>query len=368
MPFTLGRRPALDGIRGCAIVGVLGLHAGEVLKGGYIGVQVFFVLSGFVITGVLLEEARATRAISLIRFYARRGLRLLPALCVVIAFVAVFAALHSEQRWTGELTRDSTSTLFYFANWLSTGAANQFDPLSHMWSLSVEEQFYLVLPPLLALFAVRRVSYRALLVVCVVGAVASAVVRAALITNGGVVNRVYFGTDTRIDAVLIGCAAAVLAYGGWLPTGARVRTGIRVIAIAGCASIIGVAYAVPRTERGLYTYGLLVVALLSAAIIADVIVSPEGALARALAWRPLRRVGVISYGIYLWHLPLLFVIRTALPTASNAVVAPLMIAASVAVAEASYRYLETPFLRLKDRLGARAGHVQRYPRYVKIAP
>src|SRR5689334_7976206 len=133
MPFTLGRRPALDGIRGCAIAGVLGLHAGEIFKGGYIGVQVFFVLSGFVITAVLLEEARATNAVSLLRFYARRGLRLLPALSVVIAFVAAFAALNPEQRWTGELSRDSASTLFYFANWLSTGVTNQFDPLSHMW-------------------------------------------------------------------------------------------------------------------------------------------------------------------------------------------------------------------------------------------
>jgi peptidoglycan/LPS O-acetylase OafA/YrhL len=364
--FTLGHRPALDGVRGCAIIGVLGLHAGEVLEGGYIGVQVFFVLSGFVITAVLLEEARETSAISLARFYVRRALRLLPALAAVLAFVGVLSLIVSEQRWVDHLGRDALATTFYYANWLATRAGNLPHPLVHTWSLSVEEQFYLLWPPVLALLVFRRAGYRTLMVACVGGVVASAAVRYALFSNGSGVNRAYFGTDVRLDAMLVGCALAVAAYAGWLPTSRTAIAGVRVAAGIGCVVTAWVAYAVPRTDGVLYEGGLTVVAVLSAAIIAAVLLAPEAGLARALTWRPLRYVGTISYGLYLWHLPVLFAVRSALPRTSNLVVAPLMVAISLALAALSYQYLEQPFLRLKERL--RGGSVQRYPRYVKISP
>jgi peptidoglycan/LPS O-acetylase OafA/YrhL len=348
-PFSLGHRPALDGIRGFAIAAVLGLHASELLVGGFIGVQVFFVLSGFVITSVLLEEARKTGTINFVNFYARRALRLLPALAAVIAFVVVLALVYPHQRWTDHLARDAFSTAFYFANWLYTGLANKAHPLAHTWSLSVEEQFYLLWPPLLAFLVLRRTGYSALLWVSVGGAIASALWRYVVFDHGHNLFRAYFGTDTRIDAVLAGCAVAVLAYAGWLPTDRRVCGAVRAFAVVGCVVIAWVAYFVRPSAHGLYSYGFLLVALFTAAVIAEVLVSPTGGLARGLSWAPLRRLGVISYGLYLWHLPLLFAIRSALPTASKWVVAPLLIAISLVVAEVSYRFLEQPFLRLKDR-------------------
>ncbi|MEY2471973.1 MAG: hypothetical protein QOK28_1302 [Actinomycetota bacterium] len=350
MPFTLGRRPALDGIRGFAVLAVLAFHSGLDAKGGHLGVQVFFVLSGFVITAVLLEEANQTGRVSLRQFYARRVLRLLPALVAVLAFVSVYSLLSPAKAPRHEVARAGAGALFYVANWVFEHFGDKPYLLLHTWSLSVEEQFYLLWPPIVVVLAIRRGGYRALLRVALLGAVASGALRWLLIERGANLDRIYLGTDTRVDALLIGCALAVMFYAGWFPSGARARSAVRVAGTVGALAVVVACVFWSRPDVvAVGGIGLTLFALASGAIIATAVDAPDRAMARILAWSPLVQLGKISYGLYLWHLPLFVVMRHAFPTTPNIVMIPVMTAVALAVSIASYRFIEEPFLRMKDR-------------------
>ena len=215
--------PALDGLRAVAVLGVMLYHGGApVAGGGFLGVDVFFVLSGFLITSLLLGEWTRTLTVKLGQFWARRARRLLPALLVMLVGVAIFVKLFSGPGEFAGLRLDSLSTLFYVANWHFIAAGgNYFDataqpsPLQHMWTLSIEEQFYIVWPPvvllLLHLGRKLRPSRRLwpVLAVAVAGAVASAVDMRLSFQGGASVMRLYEGTDTRSQDILIGAALAV---------------------------------------------------------------------------------------------------------------------------------------------------------------
>jgi peptidoglycan/LPS O-acetylase OafA/YrhL len=346
--FELGHRPPLDGLRGCAIVAVLLFHAGLGLPGGFLGVEIFFVISGFMITSVLLEEVRGAGRVSLPMFYARRALRLLPTLIVVLAAVALYAALFPGRPSARGLGRDGVGALFYYANWIfaHTGIAGHL--LVHTWSLSVEEQFYLLWPPLLAFLIVRGAGSRVLLTVTLCGIVVSAAER--LLWFGHVrPDRLYFGTDTRIDGILIGCALAVIAYAGWLPKSATVTSALRVVAVVGTIGVVVAMLRVERLDAVLYRGGFTAVALASAAVITLVVVAPEGVMARALSTPPLTAIGRMSYGLYLWHLPIFYFVLEADPYAPHALRMTLSIAISLVVATLNHRFVEQPFLALKDR-------------------
>jgi peptidoglycan/LPS O-acetylase OafA/YrhL len=349
VPFSLGHRPALDGVRGCAIALVVALHLGIGAKGGFIGVEVFFVLSGFVITAVLLEESRATGRISLPYFYARRALRLLPALAVVLVAVTGYVLLFSDKPATDNFGRDAAAAVFYVANWLYASVGNQAHLLTHTWSLSVEEQFYLVWPLLLAGLLARKASYPVLLAVCLSGAAASVVLRYALFRSGSGVDRVYFGTDTRAGALLLGCAVAVIAYAGWLPTGKQIGNAVSVLAVLGGAGIVAMAFEFTRHRTLLYSVGFAAVAGASALIIAAVLISPDGLLTKALSFGPLQALGRISYGVYLWHWPIHFVVAGATPGSSHVVRASITLVLSLVIPTASFLLIEQPLLRLKKR-------------------
>ena len=319
--------PALDGVRAFAVVAVMMFHGGiPFLTGGFMGVDVFFVLSGFLITSLLLGEWRQSLTIRLGAFWARRARRLLPALFLMLLFVAFFASVIVPKGTYSALRLDALSTLLYVSNWhFILVGSNYFNetqsasPLIHTWSLAVEEQFYLIWP--LVVLGVLRLtrSLRVLLGVCVAAAVASATEMYVLHRHAININRVYLGTDTRSQCLFIGCALAVglvivtkrhhdegrLAAGElWGP-----RTHQGQLACA-CVGVLGAVVAIvmwtltDSTSSFPYTGGFFLVGLATACVILSAIGAPRSVVPRFLSLAPVRYVGRISYGLYIWHWPL----------------------------------------------------------------
>ena len=331
----LGRIPALDGIRALGIVLVLFFHGGfSWAGGGFFGVDVFFVLSGFLITGLLVSEYRQNSGIGLARFCGHRVRRLVPALLVMLAGIALYGFFLAPSDTLSQLRGDALATLFYFNNWhqISGGqgyfaALNTPRPLLHTWSLSIEEQFYLVWPLVVLAILHWSRSLRTLLVVTVAGAIASAVAMAVIYGNGSGESRAYYGTDTRAQALLIGAALAiVLAHplprrrSGPVPTTSLVRsfalsrsTRFALIGAgaAGLVTVLVLSCVDNSATAWIYRGGFTLVALATAGIIACVALVPEGRLSRVLSLRPVRYVGAISYGLYLYHWPIFVVMDYA---------------------------------------------------------
>ncbi|MGZ6840110.1 MAG: DUF459 domain-containing protein, partial [Frankiaceae bacterium] len=343
-------------------------------RGGFLGVDVFFVLSGYLITMLLLREQQATGRIALGAFWARRARRLLPALFFVLAAVAVYAAFLVEPQARLSLRLDGLATLGYVGNWRQLGAEGGYfaqgatpSPLRHTWSLSIEEQFYLVWPlVVVALLRGRRLTrsrVRRVLVVTAVAALASAVLMSVLL--GGDVSRVYYGTDTRAQSVLVGCALAALLRlrrtpagtpgrtpartGGGAPAGTPARTSAPpgLVTLAGWLGLVVVVAAmitVDGTQRGLYHGGLLLFDTAVAAVLAAVVLAPARGLARLLSVRPLPALGRISYGVYLWHWPV-FVVLTAERTGrTGPALLVLRLGVTLVLATLSWRLVERPVL------------------------
>jgi len=343
MTTRLPHVPALDGLRGLAVIGVLAFHLGH-LRGGYLGVDLFFVLSGFLITSLLLAEWRQTGRIDLRAFWARRARRLLPAVLVLLVAVALYAATGPADLAARALRGDALATLGYVANWHALTADRSYwelfaapSLLAHTWSLAIEEQLYIVWPLVVA--AALRGGRRVLLPVTLVLGAASALAMVVLHGAGDDTARVYYGTDTRAAAVLAGAALAL-----WSGRPDR-RPGRATQAIGWLAVVgLGVAWStVPGTADHLYEGGLALCSVAAALVIAAA--TQPGALARALSVRPLRRLGIISYGVYLWHWPL-FVVMT--PDRTGLSGWPLLVAkllATLAVAEVSFRLVELPVRR-----------------------
>jgi peptidoglycan/LPS O-acetylase OafA/YrhL len=375
--------PALDGIRGVAIVVIMGFHGGVFLtSGGFYSLDTFFALSGFLITSLLITEWQQTARIRLGLFWSRRARRLLPGLLVMVLGVVILNAVLVPAGTYPTLRSDSLSSLFYFANWhFIADGSNYFNqtgptpPLIHMWSLAVEEQFYLVWPLLvLGVFTLFR-SRRVLLAVCVVGALASAAAMGALYSLADV-NRVYYGTDTRAQSLLVGAALAVglslwadhrrrdgvapgqagngPASGGdpaWAAqtiSGRRAVTAVGLVGVAGSAVLwTTVSYNEPFAFRG----GFLLAALATAAVLFSVVCAQRSALARCLSMAPLRYIGRISYEMYLWHYPLFTYIDAARLGVGGLALFGVRVAVTVAVATASYYLVGRPIRRGALRSG-----------------
>jgi hypothetical protein len=217
--------PALDGLRGLALAGVLAFHAGGALPGGYLGVDLFFVLSGFLITRLLLVEASDTRRIDLKRFWLRRARRLIPALLLLMPAVALYARFVAHPDEVHGIRWDALATLGYFANWREALSSASYweiftapSPLHHTWSLAIEEQFYVVWP-LVVLVCLRLAGRRGLAAVSIALAVASATAM-LLLHSPERTSRVYFGTDTRATGILFGALFAMVAAAGGRDLGA----------------------------------------------------------------------------------------------------------------------------------------------------
>ncbi len=358
-PATLHRGgyvAALDGIRALAALAVLVYHLGlGYLPGGLLGVDVFFVLSGFLITALLLGEHDKNGRIGLRSFWVRRLRRLLPALLLVLVVVAGYAAWAADPSQRGSIRADALSTLGYVANWRFALSHQSYfhgfdapSPLLHTWSLGVEEQFY-VLWPLVVVLVLRlrpgrRAGARLVGGVATVGAAASAIAAGYLAETGADASRVYYGTDTRCQALLIGAAAAAYLAARPAPTRAGATRSWRwsLSAMLGVVGV-GVSWAMlsgqsPLLDRG----GFLLVALASVAVVAAVSEHPQGVVARVLSFAPLRAIGRMSYGVYLWHWPLFLLIDHARTGLSGGALAGSRVAVTLVVAAASYRFVERP--------------------------
>ncbi len=355
---SLRRFSALDGIRALAVLAVLLYHAGiSWMGGGLLGVDVFFVLSGFLITSLLCRELAATTTIRLGRFWGQRARRLLPALFVLVLGVAAYAYAFRGTLDLSAVRSDALSTLLYVANWhfifsdqgyFAQAAAPS--PFLHTWSLAVEEQYYLIWP-LIVLFVARRWGASKVAVAAVVGALASATTMVVLSGLGASVDRLYYGTDTRAQSLLLGSfLGAVGAHRGrdfaivptrWTTTDRQRRLWV-VPGLMGVAFLAWAWHALEGTNPFLYRGGFLLVAVAAGAVIVTVVTVPSSALARVLSVGPLVFVGRISYGLYLYHWPLFLVIDHAHTGLLGAPLLAVRLVATFSVATASYYLLEEP--------------------------
>jgi peptidoglycan/LPS O-acetylase OafA/YrhL len=349
VPSTSARgfayRPALDGIRALAVAGVLLFHGGvAALPGGFLGVDAFFVLSGYLITSLLLVELDATGRVRLGRFWARRARRLLPALLVVLiaTVVGYRAVLGADELRL--LRGDALATLGYGANWRMIYRGTDYftqsaapSALQHTWSLGIEEQFYLLWPLIVVGILAAGGRRAGLAAVCLGGAAASAVA-GALLYRPGDVSRAYFGTDTRAQALLIGCALAVgLAHASRHPP----RT-VEILGLLGLAAVAWLWLTADGQAAWLYRGGLTVGALGVAAVIASVVLAPGDPLGQLLALAPLVWLGRISYGVYLWHWPLFGLLTADRTGLAGASLLSVRVAATLVAATASYWLIERP--------------------------
>ena len=356
----------LDGLRAVAVALVVGFHFGVGwLGGGFVGVDVFYVLSGYLITGLLLAEYERRGRIGLVAFWLRRARRLLPALLLVLVAVTVMVRFAEPAgAFPGERS-GALAALFYVSNWwqvatsgnyfAATGAAA---PLTHTWSLAVEEQFYLAWP-LVVLAVLHRSSafvrgVRTVLVVAVVGAVASAVEMALLFRPGANTTRIYFGTDTHAQSVLIGAALACVltlverrrGLAGMDPEARTpaARRRLTVAGVSGLVAVVALALTLHGSSPVTYRGGFALVSLAAAAVIAAVVSVPHGPAARALSLRAPVWLGTISYGIYLWHFPVFVYLDAARTGARGPLLLAVRSAATVAVAAASFYLVERPVI------------------------
>ncbi len=340
----LGYVPALDGLRALA-VGAVFLHHAELLDGGFLGVDVFFVISGVLITALAIGEIEDTGRLGLGGFWARRARRLLPALFALCAAVTVWSALTAE-----EAGREVAATLLYIANWdrLREGyeyfaAYDQPSLLEHTWSLAIEEQFYAIWPLVIAAVATgaRRagVPLRApLATVAAIIAVGSVAWSWWSASGGTALNRLYFGTDTRAVGLALGCVAAC-GLGRGTQTGARASgRATEALAVAGTAVLVLLVASTDGRERWLYQWGFSLAALASLAVIVGALGS--GATARLLSLRPMVMIGKVSYGVYLWHWPVIVVLDTERTGLSGALLFLLWVAITAALTATSWILIE----------------------------
>jgi peptidoglycan/LPS O-acetylase OafA/YrhL len=346
-----GRIAGLDGLRAVAVVGVLLYHAGvSWIPGGLLGVDVFFVISGFLITTLLLDERARTGRTALLAFWARRLRRLLPALVAMLLFVSVVWGLILKDD-VASLRHDVLFAFGYSANWWFAFSGQGYfqllsspSPVLHTWSLAVEEQFYLFWPLAVAalLSRGRRVGRWA-----AGGAALAAIATLAQSLAGVWTDRLYYGTDTRAVPLLVGAA-----FGAWyfrhrrtLKLTPRSRTVLRCLGLLAIAGVGGAFARLGGQSVVLYRGGFLALAVVVSILIVAVAADPQGPLTRLLDSRPLRYVGTISYGLYLWHWPLFLLVNHARTGLSGGALLATRLALAFTVAAVSYEYLESPIRR-----------------------
>lgn len=370
----LGWKPALDGLRGFAVLAVMlrhfqyeGFNSDRyiLLPGGGLGVDLFFVLSGFLITTLLLQEWATTRSISIPHFYMRRALRLLPAVVVfmvgfliVTSFVETRTSL-SDEVSTRVLITNVAAISTYSFNWFMAFSQDRIWGLGHLWSLSVEEQFYLVWP-LLLLFLLRlRASPPAILGLSLAAFVASASL--PFIWGNAGFDRFYFGADYRIHTLMVGCILAQLYVCGVLrPSVAtnllfKVAVGVSaaclILFAAGWRNVYVALFSLlTGTDRTfLFAGGQTVIALAGGFVLAGALFSTRGIGHQMLTNRVIVYIGKRSYALYLWHYAIGYWLRDldAIPQIL------LSFAVSFLAADLSHRLVEAPALRLKGRFSSR---------------
>ncbi|HET9729073.1 MAG TPA: acyltransferase [Acidimicrobiia bacterium] len=363
----LGHRPALDGLRALAVLPVMLGHAvSSTAPGGFSGVRLFFVLSGFLITTLLVEEWASRGLIRLGAFYTRRALRLLPALFFVLAVDLVVVAAFDGASGVSSRMATVGSVVAYVANWKFIAAPlgpNAGRELGHLWSLSVEEQFYFLWPLGLVLL-LRFAKARTMLVITALLAAVSwgvsevlalsakttrnAIELGATVKTAGVRHE-FYGTDAVAYAILVGCLVALLRSSGRIGSDARTQRFLQRAAVAGVLfyGIVVVFYPASGTREVLL--GVLTIGF--AFMILGAVDAPRSVFAQLLSIPVLQAIGRVSYGLYLWHFVVLSQLRRhyALQTPQLVILAAILTTAATLV---SYRFVEQPFLRLKRRFSS----------------
>jgi len=350
LTFRLGYRPELDGVRGISILLVLGLHLTPgLIPGGFLGVDVFFVLSGFLITSLLLQEWSRRSSISLKNFYIRRVLRLGPGLAVFLLLLGAYAFLRLNKESAHEVYVGILLTLSYVSNWFMALRPNlALSILAITWSLAVEEQFYLIWPVVFSLLLVLKLRRRWILTTLALGVVFVAVHRARLWHEGATIKRLYYGTDTHADGLLLGCLVGCLVSWDLIPQSTIFLRVIKYLALLSVAFIVYLVLTASHSEPFLYAGGFSVAALAITVTLLALLMGPVTVATMMLRFKPLVWLGRISYGLYLWHWPVRgFVFgKSSQPSAKQLIVAVVL---SLAITSLSFYLIELPFLRWKKR-------------------
>ena len=343
---VFGYEPSLDGVRAIAVLLVMAGHLNLVYAGG-LGVDIFFVLSGYLITAILVSEFSVSGRISLKKFYARRALRILPAVILLLVVLNVFFTITQPGEQASTLRWDSLGALFYIANWLRA-FGRDLGILGHLWSLSIEEQFYFFWPITLAFLLSRKLSVNRVLIVIGFAVVLVNLDRIYLYHGIESFNRIYNGLDTRADALLVGCALGLSSYGIF---SRRVFAVLGLLGAALVGYVLFRAYPVPASIQvpfGL-TIGGTLFALGVAFALGAILSNRESIFAKVLRLPPLVWIGRLSYGLYLWHFPVFTFVAGWFPALEPVRLAALEIICTFVCATLSYYLVERPCLNAKKR-------------------
>jgi peptidoglycan/LPS O-acetylase OafA/YrhL len=353
-PLRLGHQPALDGLRGLAVAIMLLFHAGfRWAHGGFISIDVFFVMSGFLITWLLVAEWEKSGTIAVGGFYGRRLRRLGPAMVVFMAGVAVYAVTLAPAVQLRDLRGDFLATVAYVTNWRFIAEGRSYfdafaapSPLTHTWSLAVEEQWYLIWPVLITALlrwpARRPRRLTAPILVATGLCLASACWTVVLAGRSDDPSRAHFGTDTRAQELLAGAVLAMVCHRvGSLAVPARLRRLVDLAGLAGLGWILWLSATITEQTLWVYRGGMVLLSLASVAIVLAA-VQPAGLTRGFLSRRPLRYFGQISYGLYLYHYPLFLVLSSSRTGLHGNALLIVRMAVTTAVAAASLSLVERP--------------------------
>jgi peptidoglycan/LPS O-acetylase OafA/YrhL len=341
-----GHLKGLDGFRGVAIFLVVLFHSR--LAGtytGFIGVDMFFVLSGYLITRLLVEEWEQTNRVSLKRFYVRRCLRLLPALLVLLICFVVISWVCFSRKAGLQAIRESLVAFFYMMNWARALHISDSIALGHTWTLSIEEQFYLIWPCLL-MFLIRHVSRPTLINLLLLGAALSCIEHFVLDeTMFGTPMRQYNGLDTRADSLLLGCAVGILTKSNVRHVFEQRKILLRYAAIFSFLALLAISTVLGSFIAFDCYLVWFLISLFAAIILTELVVAETGPFHRILEFAPLVYMGRISYGLYLWHSAVFAIAwQTKIPHWKILTFGTLF---SLAATLASFYVVEKPFLKLK---------------------